>query len=146
MTARILLITLLGTLSLAAAAQSPVIDRAAVSATVRAFHEALAAGDSAGALRLLAADAVILESGASESRDEYAAHHLPEDIEFARAVPIRRGPPQITVSGDAAWATSASVIQGTYRGRPVDSAGVELMVLSRMAVGWVIRAIHWSSR
>ena len=115
-------------------------------ATVRAFHHALATGDPTGALRLLAPDAVILEGGGRESRDEYAAHHLAEDIEFARAVPIERSALQVTVSGDVAWANSTSVMRGAYRNRVIDAIGVELMVLSRTATGWVIRAIHWSSR
>jgi len=137
---------LLGASSADAPAQSPAADSAAVTATVRAFHQALAAGDSAGALRLLAADAVILESGGRESRDEYAAHHLDEDIQFARAVPVERSALQVTVSGDVAWVNSTSLMRGTYRGRAIDAAGVELMVLSRSPTGWVIRAIHWSSR
>ena len=137
---------LLATSSVDVPAQSPATDSIAVTATVRAFHQVLAAGDSAGALRLLAADAVILESGGRESRDEYAAHHLAEDIEFARAVPIERSALQITVSGDVAWASSTSLMRGTYRNRAIDAAGVELMVLSRATTGWVIRAIHWSSR
>ena len=55
-----------------------------------AFHAALAAGDSAAALALLAPDAVVLESGEVETRAEYAAHHLAADIEFSRAVPSQR--------------------------------------------------------
>jgi ketosteroid isomerase-like protein len=137
---------LLGTLSGEAPAQSAGADSTAVAATVGAFHQALASGDSAGALRLLAADAVILESGGRESREEYAAHHLAEDIEFARAVRVERSAPQITVSGDVAWANSTSVTRGAYRNRAIDAAGVELIVLSRTSTGWVIRAIHWSSR
>jgi ketosteroid isomerase-like protein len=117
-----------------------------VDAAVRAFHQALAAGDAAGALRLLAADAVILESGGRETRDEYAARHLPEDIEFARAVPMQRGPIQVTVSGATAWASSTGEAKGTFRARPVDVTVAELMVLSRTAAGWEIRAIHWSSQ
>ena len=84
---------LFGTWSFEVPAQSPAADSTAVTATVRAFHQALAAGDSDGAVRLLAADAVILESGGRETRDEYAAHHLAEDIEFARAVPVERSAP-----------------------------------------------------
>ena len=127
-------------------AQSTPSDAAAVEATVRGFHQALASGDAAGALRLLAADAVILESGARETREEYAAHHLPEDIAFARAVPAQRGPIQVTVNGSTAWASSTGRLQGTFRARPVDVAVAELMVLSRTAAGWEIRAIHWSSQ
>jgi ketosteroid isomerase-like protein len=113
---------------------------------VRAFHQALVAGDAPGALRLLAADAVILESGGRETRDEYAAHHLPEDIEFARAVPMQRGPLQVTVSGTTAWASSTAKAKGIFRARPVDVTVAELMVLSRTGAGWEIRAIHWSSQ
>ena len=131
-------------LPLQAFAQSS--DAAAVEATVRAFHQALAAGDAAGALRLLAADAVILESGARETRDEYAAHHLAADIEFARSVPMQRGAIQVTVSGNAAWASSTGKARGTFQARQVDSTTAELVVLTRTASGWQIRAIHWSSQ
>ena len=65
-------------------------DSTAILATVTAFHAALAAGDSAAALALLAPDAVVLESGEVETRAEYAAHHLAADIEFSRAVPSQR--------------------------------------------------------
>ena len=127
-------------------AQSTPSETAAVEATVRGFHQALAAGDAAGALRLLAPEAVILENGARETRDEYAAHHLSADIEFARAVPMQRGPIQVTVSGNTAWASSTGRLQGTFRSRPIDMAVAELMVLSRTAAAWEIRAIHWSSQ
>lgn len=137
---------LLATPNFSVQAQSAASDSAAVASTVNGYHAALARGDSAGALRLLAADAVILENGSLETREEYRSHHLPADIEFAQAVPTRRGAVQITVSGDLAWASSASVTQGSYRERAINSAGAELMVLSRTEAGWVIRAIHWSSR
>jgi uncharacterized protein (TIGR02246 family) len=121
-------------------------DSAAVAAVVERFHRALAAGDSARALSLLAPDAVVLESGGVESRAEYRSHHLPADIEFARAVPGQRGPVRVRVRGDVAWATSTSTTQGEFRGRAVNSAGAELMVLTRSPGGWRIAAIHWSSR
>jgi ketosteroid isomerase-like protein len=114
---------------------------------VRRYGAALAAGDSATALDLLAPDAVILESGAVETREEYRSHHLPGDIAFARAVRSEDSPARVTIVGDAAWAWSTSVTQGEYRGRAVNSAGAELMVLTRGSDGrWRIRAIHWSSR
>lgn len=127
----------------AARAQSPA-DSAA--RTVEAFHAALSAGDSAAALRLLADDVVILESGSRESLAEYRAHHLPGDIRFARAVPSKRAPLQVTVMGDVAWAVGTSETSGTVEGRAINSLGVELMVLTRTGAGWKIRAIHWSSR
>lgn len=127
-------------------AQTESPDSAAVARAVTDYHAALARGDSVAALVLLAPDAVILESGGLESREEYRAHHLPGDIRFARAVPSRRGPIRVTVAGDVAWTVTSSETTGTYRDRPINSAGVELMVLSRTPEGWRIRAIHWSSR
>jgi len=121
-------------------------DSADAAATVERFHAALAAGDSAGALALLTPDVVILESGGVETREDYRAHHLPADIAFARAVKGERAPLRVTVRGDAAWATGTSTTVGEYRGRPVNSSGAELVVLTRTPQGWRIAAIHWSSR
>lgn len=121
-------------------------DSAAVAAVVERYHQALADGDSAAAVALLAADAVILESGGLETRDQYRSHHLPGDIQFARAMRSERANVRVVVQGGVAWVSSTSVSQGTYRDRAIDSAGAELMVLARTAEGWKIRAIHWSSR
>lgn len=121
-------------------------DSASVAATVTAYHRALAAGDSAAALALLVPDAVILESGGMETREEYRSHHLPSDIQFARAVRSTDGPVRVKIRGDVAWAFSTNVVEGQFRGRPVNSAGAELMVLTRVGGEWKIAAIHWSSR
>src|SRR5688572_14064646 len=121
-------------------------DSAAVATAVECYHRALESGDSVGALALLANDAVILESGGVETHEEYRSHHLPADIAFARAVKSVRGPIRVMMRGDVAWATSTSTAQGEFRGRPVNSVGAELMVLTRTADGWKINAIHWSSR
>ena len=127
-------------------AQAPDIDAAAALAVVRAYHEALKVGDSLAVLRLLAPDAVILEGGGRETREEYRDHHLQEDIKFSQSVTTRPGAAQVVVSGDVAWVSSTSVTQGTYQKRPVNLSDAELMVLSRTSTGWTIRAIHWSSR
>jgi ketosteroid isomerase-like protein len=127
-------------------ARSVAQDSADVAAVVARFHQALQSGDSAAALALLAPDAVILESGGVEDVAEYRGHHLPADIEFARAIQGTRTPVQVRVRGDVAWAAGTSVSQGQFRGRAINSAGAELMVLARTADGWRITAIHWSSR
>ena len=121
-------------------------DSTAILATVTAFRAALAAGDSAAALALLAPDAVVLESGEVETRAEYAAHHLAADIEFSRAVPSQRVVTLVHSEGAVAWVAATSTARGTFRDRAVASQGAELMVLSRTDAGWRIRAIHWSSR
>ena len=146
------ILTALAALTTQAAAQhahgsgSSTTDSAAVAQVVHCYHAALSAGDSAAALALLAEDAVILESGGVESRAEYRSHHLPGDIAFAQAVKSERGPIRVVVRNDVAWAVSTSRTSGQYRDRAINSAGAELMVLSRTAAGWRISAIHWSSR
>ena len=121
-------------------------DSAAVAQVVHRYHAALASGDSAAALSLLTPDAVILESGGMETRAEYRSHHLPADIEFARAIRSERGEVRVRVRGDAAWAVSTSTTQGQFRERQINSVGAELMVLVRTPNSWRIAAIHWSSR
>jgi ketosteroid isomerase-like protein len=126
--------------------QAAETDKAAVIQIVNSYHEALKAGDKKGAVRLLAPDAVILENGGVETREEYISHHLEGDIEFSQAVTTRRSAIQVTVLGDVAWTSSSSESQGTFHQRAVNASGAELMVLTKTANGWVIKAIHWSSR
>lgn len=125
---------------------APANDSADVVAVVARFHAALSAGDSATVLTLLAEDVVILESGGVETRDDYRAHHLPADIEFAKAVPSSRGSTRVQIRGDVAWVSGTSATQGDFRGRPINSSGAEFVVLTREGAAWKIRAIHWSSR
>ena len=129
-----------------AGAQAVGTDASAVAATVQSFHAALSSGNAEGAASLLAPDAVVLEGGEKETREEYIGHHLLEDIKFAKAVPSTRGQPEVTVAGDVAWVSSTSVTQGTYQSKALNLIGAELIVLTRTASGWQIRAIHWSSR
>lgn len=126
-----------------AASQS---DSASVVAVIERFHSALTAGDSVTAMSLLTPDVVILESGGVETRAEYQSHHLAGDIAYAKSMKRIRGPMRVFVRGDVAWASSTSTTTGESRGRQVNSAGAELMVLTRTSDGWRISAIHWSSR
>jgi ketosteroid isomerase-like protein len=137
---------ILPVLTLAAPASAQVAgDSVAVARVVERYHHALASGDSAAALALLAPEAVIIESGGVESRQEYRSHHLPADIAFVRAVKTTRSPVHVTVRGDVAWTSARSTTRGNYRGKSVNSTGAESMVLTRSADGWTISAIHWSS-
>ena len=140
------LVAILFCLSAPAVTHAQQSDSAAVVAVVTRYHAAMAAGDSAAALALLAPDAIVLESGGIETRDQYRAGHLPADINFARGVPSQRSDVRVVIRGDAAWATSTSTATGEFRGRQINSRGAELMVLSREPDGWKIRAVHWSSR
>jgi ketosteroid isomerase-like protein len=115
------------------------------AAAVEAFHAALRAGDSAAAEALLAPDAIVLEQGHSETRGQYLSHHLPADIAFAQSAAQQRGPAATVVSGDVAWVSATTLSALQAEGETKRSQGAELVVLSRGANGWRIRAIHWSS-
>jgi ketosteroid isomerase-like protein len=121
-------------------------DSTAIVATAEQFHASLARGDSANAARLLAPDLVVMEAGGVEHLADYLSHHLGADIEFAKAVPSQRTMVSVVQQGDVAWVVGTSVTRGTFRDRPINSNGAELMVLTRSGSGWLIRAIHWSSR
>lgn len=125
---------------------STTVDSASVVKIVNEFHAALSTGDNAKAVSLLAADAVILESGGIESRAEYISHHLPEDIEFAKAVRTSQGTIRVTVDGKSAWTSATSSTEGQFKGRPINSVGAESIVLTKRDGRWRIRSIHWSSR
>jgi len=125
-------------------------DSVDVVAVRDAFHHALTVGDSAAAMQLLAPEVQVLESGGSQSREEYRREHLASDIAYAKAVTSTTTSVRITLAGDAAWVASSSTTTGEFNGRPVHSLSAELMILRRVPGAddrrWVIEAIHWSSR
>ncbi len=129
----------------AAESESPSPDKAIIAA-VEEFHEALIRGDAEAAMKMLAPDATILESGASQTREEYAREHLGEDIAFAKATSSTRLTVNVGQEGKAAWTMSTYRTSGSFEGKPIDSIGAELAVLTHTPNGWQIRSIHWSSR
>ena len=130
-----------------ARASSAMKDSVSAVRAVEAFRVALAKGDSVAVLALLAPDVIVVESGVVERLTDYRQHHLPADIAFARAVPGVHTLVSAHTEGNTAWVTSTSIAQGQFEGRAVNSAGAELIVLTRARAdaGWRIRAIHWSS-
>jgi ketosteroid isomerase-like protein len=117
------------------------------AATVDAFHAALRRGDTHAAAALLAEDALIFESGGVErTKAEYAAHHLPADTEFSRAVSSAVTRRTGASEGPIAWVSTEGRTTGTYKGKPVDLLTTETMVLRRAAGQWRIVHIHWSSQ
>lgn len=133
-------------LPVVATANAQTADQKAAAAVVQSFHDALAKGDSVTVIKLLAPDALILEAGGLETRADYRGHHLPGDIAFARAITPKQESSHVTVEGNVAWVVATTRTTGTFGERAIDSAGAELVVLTRSADGWLIRAIHWSSR
>jgi ketosteroid isomerase-like protein len=121
-------------------------DEAAIRAVVLGFKEALAAGDSTGAIGYLHPDLVVYEAGHAESLAEYRAGHLAADMEFAAAVatqPVEQG---LIVREDMAMWVSEGESRGEFRGRQVESHSTETIVLIPTDAGWKILHIHWSSR
>lgn len=112
---------------------------------VDSFHAALARGDTAAALALLAEDALIFESGGVErSKAEYAGHHLGSDAAFSQAVPGKVAARTARAVGDLAWIASERRVAGTFRGKAIDRQMTETMVLRRDVGSWQIVHIHWS--
>ena len=115
--------------------------------TVSAFHAAVTAGDTNKALALLSPTIVIYESGHVErSREEYANHHLGSDMEFSKAVTRKVLKHQERVDGNIATVLEETETTGAFKGKPVNSLGVETAVLEKKGDGWVIVHVHWSSR
>ncbi len=128
-----------------AQSESAAPDSAAITSVVQGFADALQKGDAAAAMERLASDALIIESGSQQTRAEYEQKHLHEDMAMLKVLPMTRSDLLIKQEGSAAWATSLYRINGTFEGREINSQGAELMVLTKTAAGWKIRAIHWSN-
>ena len=112
-----------------------------------AFHAALASGDKAGALALLAPKVVIYEAGHVEaSRDEYAHHHLGGDIAFARTSTRKVLRHAEKMEGNTAIIWEETETTGTSGGKPVHAFGTETAVLEKIGDRWLITHVHWSSR
>jgi len=129
-----------------ALAQSAGADSSAAVATVERFHSALTAGDSARAVALLANDVSVVESGAVQTRAEYLSHHLGADMKASQGSKAVRTLIQVRIIGNAAYVVSKTVTPPTGAEGSTGSELAELMVLSKAASGWSIRAVHWSSR
>lgn len=120
-------------------------EAAAITSTVEQFHKALAAGESDKVMSLLLPDALIVEAGVVQTRDEYQRHHLAEDIAFARAVPGTQRDIVIRQEGTVAWVTTMFRMVGQFQGKPIDTSAAETAILTKNSDGWRIRSLHWSS-
>ena len=123
----------------------PVNDEAGVRAALESFYAAMKAGDATAAMALIAQDALFVEGGRLETRDESEKNHLPADIGFEKQVSGKRGPLRITFNGDTAWVIATTDYDGTFEGAPVSFTSAQLAVLTRESGSWKIRSIHWSS-
>jgi ketosteroid isomerase-like protein len=111
------------------------------------YHAALAGGNAAKALSLLSPSVQIYESGyAEKSKDDYAGHHLPADMAFAKTVSRKVVEGSERIAGDLAVVMQQTDTRGTHNGAPIHLLGTETAVLEKKGDGWVITHFHWSSR
>ncbi|MEO8673411.1 MAG: c-type cytochrome [Tahibacter sp.] len=116
------------------------------SAVVDRFQRLLKSGDTQAAVELLDPQVRIFETGyVEQTRDEYAGHHLGADAAFLKNATIAQKSRSGGAVGDLAWVGSESRLTTTEKGKPVDSASTETMILKKSADGWRIVHIHWSS-
>lgn len=116
------------------------------AAVVDAFSAALRSLDVANAGKLLAEDALVLESGNGEhSRAEYLATHAGADAMFLQQATVRRLRRVARCLGNLAWVATESEVSTQREGKPVALRSTETMVLLRTPAGWRIVHIHWSS-
>lgn len=114
--------------------------------TIANFHHALKSADIFKARALLADDVVIYEGGGVEkSADEYAQHHMLADMKFLADINTEVVDQTIDVIGDFAYAMSKRKSSGQYKGKNINSVGLETMMLHKQAGQWKIIHIHWSN-
>lgn len=115
--------------------------------TLAAFYAAMAAGDKAKATELLAPDITIYESGYVErSRAEYAGHHLPEDITFAKISTRTVLQQSQRIDGNLAVIWAETETKAKVKGKDVQIFGTETVLLQKNGEDWQIVHVHWSSR
>ena len=129
-----------------ARSQTTATDSSAAVTVVERFHAALTSGDSASAVMLLASDVMVVESGAVQTRSQYLGHHLGADMKASKGAKAVRTVIQVRIIGSAGYIVSKTVTPPTGAEGSTGSELAELMVLSKAASGWSIRAVHWSSR
>ena len=110
-----------------------------------AFHHALEEGNGPAALEWLAEDAVILEGGVAQSKEEYAGHHLGSDMAFLRAMRSTRLSREIREANGVVTVMTRTRLQGMFKERQIDIVSSETAVVNRTDAGWRILHLHWSN-
>ena len=113
---------------------------------VEAFYAGMATGQQAKVEALMLPEVQIYESGYVErSRADYTAHHLPEDIAYAKTSKTKILKRDVAEMGDVAIVTSETETVDQAGKDAATYAGTETMVLKRVNSEWRIAHVHWSS-
>ena len=115
--------------------------------TVDAFHAALRAKNTAGALSLLDRGLVVFELGTVDPTVEaYAFQHLPFDMDVAAATQWKLETRRLGGEGGERWVLSTYRVTGTQRdGTPIDLITLETVILRRAGDLFRIVHFHWST-
>jgi ketosteroid isomerase-like protein len=112
---------------------------------VSAFHKALKQGDTKAAREILSDSVIIFEGGGIErSAEEYASHHMLADMKYLAAMESELLEHQVFTMGDMAYSISRSKSKGHYKGKEINSTGMESITLKNTASGWTKTHSHWS--
>jgi len=114
---------------------------------VDAFHAALRAKNTAGALSLLDRGLVVFEFGTVDPTVEaYALQHLPFDMDIAAATQWTLETRRVGGEGNERWVLSTYRVTGTQRdGTPIDLTTLETVILRRTGELFRIVHFHWST-
>jgi hypothetical protein len=115
--------------------------------TVDAFHAALRAQDTAGALSLLDRGLVVYEFGGVDPTVEaYALNHLPFDMDAAAATQWKLESRRSGGEGNERWVLSSYRVIGKQSdGMPIDQTTLETVILRRSGAQFRIVHFHWST-
>ena len=115
--------------------------------TVDAFHAALRAKNTAGALSLLDRGLVVFEFGAVDPTVEaYAFQHLPFDMDVAAATQWKLEMRRVGGEGNERWVLSTYRVTGKQRdGTAIDLTTLETVILRRAGDLFRIVHFHWST-
>ena len=115
--------------------------------TVDAFHAALRAQDTAGALSLLDRGLVVYEFGGVDPTVEaYALNHLPFDMDAAAATQWKLETRRSGGEGNERWVLSSYRVTGKQSdGAPIDQTTLETVILRRSGTQFRIVHFHWST-
>lgn len=133
---KIAAITLLSTVTIISFASEP-------KEALADFHAALVAGDKANASEVLADDVTIYESGYVErSRAEYAEHHMPGDMAFAKASKRSVLQQSQRIEGNLAVIWEETETKTRIGGKDVVILGTETALLQKNGDNWKIVHVH----
>ncbi|MSO71870.1 MAG: hypothetical protein EXQ88_07685 [Alphaproteobacteria bacterium] len=115
--------------------------------TVDSFHKALAIGNAAGVLALLARELVVYEYGLVDPTIEaYAFKHRPLDMDYAAQTEWALESRRAGGGGEWYWVLSTYRVTGADKaGQAIDQSTLETVLLRRMGDSFRIVHFHWSS-